>query len=60
MKKGTGFLVGMGAGLTVGIGTAIGVKMLNNKKKGNTFVKTANKTVKAVGDIVDDIREIFD
>ena len=53
MDKKTRFMVGMGTGL------AVGVKLMTKKKKGNKVVRTANKAVKAVGDIMDNIQDII-
>ena len=57
-KKGK-FMAGMGTGVAVGMAAALGAKMFMKKKKGNSFVKTTNKAVKAVGDIMDNIQEII-
>lgn len=59
MDKKTRFMVGMGTGLAVGVAGAVGVKLMTKKKKGNKVVRTANKAVKAVGDIMDNIQDII-
>ena len=59
MSKTSRFMVGMGAGLAVGMAAAAGVKMMSKKKKGSRIVKTTNKAVKAVGDIMDNIQDIM-
>ena len=59
MSRASKFMAGMGAGLAVGMAAAAGVKMMSKKKKGNRIVKTTNKAVKAVGDIMDNIQDII-
>ncbi len=59
MGKAGKFMVGMGTGLAVGMAAVAGVKMMSKKKKGSKFVKTANKAVRAVGDIMDNIQDII-
>ena len=51
----SGYLKGMGTGLAVGVIASIaGTVVYNNNKK--TFKKTANRAVKAVGNLVDNVQ----
>lgn len=59
MTKTTRFMFGMGTGLAVGIGAAVGIKAMGKKKKGGKLVQTANKAVHAVGDIMENIQDMI-
>ena len=59
MKKNAKIAAGIGVGMAMGMAAVAGAKMLKRKKKGNGIVKTANKAVKAVGDIMDNIQDII-
>lgn len=58
MKKGTsGFVKGIGTGVAVGIAASVaGTVMYNNNK---AFKKKANKAVKAVTGIVQDVQSMM-
>lgn len=59
MNRGmSGFLKGMGAGMAVGVVASIAgtVAYQNNKR---SFKKTANKAVKAMGTLVDNMQYIM-
>ncbi len=59
MNRGTtGFLKGMGAGMTMGIVASVaGTMMYQNNKK--AFRKTARKAVKKVTGLVDDVQSMM-
>lgn len=59
MRKVGKFMTGMGTGLAVGVAASVGVKMMRKKKKGNGLVKTANKAVKSMGDILDNLQDML-
>jgi len=58
VSKGMSFVKGMGAGMAVGVMASIaGTMVYNNNKK--SFKKTANKAIKTMGTLVDNMQYIM-
>ena len=49
----------MGTGAVLGMATVIGAGIILRKKGGKKIVKTTNKAVKAMSDIMDNIQDII-
>ena len=60
MNKGKRFLAGMGTGAALGMAAVLGVRMMTKKKKKNSIVRTANKAVKSMRNIMDNIQDMLD
>lgn len=50
----------MGTGAALGMAAVLGVRMMTKKKKKNSIVRTANKAVKSMGNIMDNIQDMLD
>ncbi len=59
MTKNQKFAAGMGTGAVLGMATVIGAGIMLRKKGGKKIVKTTNKAVKAMSDIMDNIQDII-
>ena len=59
MTKNQKFAAGMGTGAVLGMATVIGAGIMLKKKGGKKIVKTTNKAVKAMSDIMDNIQDII-
>ncbi len=59
MTKNQKFAAGMGTGAVLGMATVIGAGIILRKKGGKKIVKTTNKAVKAMSDIMDNIQDII-
>ena len=59
MTKNQKVAAGMGTGAVLGMATVIGAGIILRKKGGKKIVKTTNKAVKAMSDIMDNIQDII-
>lgn len=56
-KSAMGFMRGIGTGLIAGMAiAAMGSKMMNGNKR---FRRRSNKTMRAVGELMDDVQNMF-